>query len=277
MLIDLHTHSRRSDGTDSPAELVARAAAAGLGVVALTDHDSMRGWDEATTAAEGRDLTLVRGLEISCRYEGRGVHLLAYEPDPAYQPLLEELDRVLEGRNDRLPQTLRRLHDLGLELTEEDVLGVSGDAVATGRPHVADAMIARGYVADRDEAFERYLMPGRPAYVNRYAADLREMIELIAEAGGVTVVAHPWSRGSWRVLDHKAFADLRAAGLSGIEVDHNDHGPNKRDRLRTIAADLDLVVTGSSDYHGTGKVGYDLGCHTTSPGEYERLMSAVAR
>lgn len=277
MLIDLHTHSRRSDGTDSPTELVGKAAAAGLDVVALTDHDSMLGWGEAATAAEGLDLTLVKGLEISCRHEGRSVHLLAYEPDPTNQPLLDELGRVLEGRNQRLPQTLKRLRDLGFEITDDDVLAVSGDAVATGRPHVADAMIARGYVVDRDDAFERYLMPGRPAYVNRYAADLREMIGLIAGAGGVTVVAHPWSRGSWRVLDGKALAALKQAGLSGIEVDHVDHEPNKRDRLRTIAADLDLVVTGSSDYHGSGKAGYDLGCNTTEPSEYERLMAGLRR
>lgn len=277
MSIDLHTHSRRSDGTDSPAGLVAKAAAAGLEVVALTDHDSMQGWDEATVAAASSTVTLVRGLEISCWYDDVGVHLLAYEPDPTYEPLLAELDRVLDGRNDRLPRTLERLADLGLDVTGDDVVAVSGDAAATGRPHIADAMVARGYVADRDEAFARYLMPGRPAYVARYAADLQAMIDLVVRAGGVSVLAHPWSRSSRRVLDEPALFELAEAGLVGLEVDHNDHDRRQREQLRGIAEDLDLVVTGSSDYHGAGKVGFDLGCNTTEPGEYERLMSALAR
>lgn len=276
MLIDLHTHSRRSDGTDSPSELVANAKEAGLDVVALTDHDSMQGWDEASVAAGEHDLELVRGLEISCVLHGSGVHLLAYEPDRTNVPLLEELERVLTGRNDRLPQTLRRLHDIGIDLTIADVLAVSGDAVATGRPHVADALIVKGVVASRDEAFERYLMPGRPAYVNRYAADLQHMIGLIVDAGGAAVIAHPWSRGSWRVLDPAVFGELRDIGLRGMEVDHQDHSSEKRARLREIAADLDLIATGSSDYHGAGKIGFPLGCNTTDPAAYERLRATWA-
>ncbi|MFY0407275.1 PHP domain-containing protein [Solicola sp. PLA-1-18] len=274
MRIDLHTHSTRSDGTDTPAELVANAVAAGLDVVALTDHDATTGWDAATQAAEGAPLELVRGLEISCRHHGAGVHLLAYEPDAAHPGLHAELRRVLEGRNDRLPRTLAKLADLGYPVTAEQVAAVSGDAAATGRPHIADAMVGLGYVVDRDEAFGRFLMPGRPAYVDRYAADLETMIGLVRDAGGVTVVAHPWSRGSGRVLDADAFAHLRDAGLTGIEVDHNDHTPDKREALRGLAGDLDLVATGSSDYHGTGKVGFDLGCHTTDPEQLERLRDA---
>lgn len=275
MLIDLHTHSRRSDGTDTPTELVTKAAASGLDVVALTDHDCTSGWAEADAAVVGLDLTLVHGLEISCRYAGKGVHLLAYEPDPTNTDLLVELECVLKGRNDRLPRTLERLRDLGLDITESDVLAVSGDAAATGRPHIADAMIAKRYVEDRDDAFAKYLTPGRPGYVDRYAADLTEMIELVQAAGGVTVIAHPWSRGSSRVMTEDALAELRGAGLSGIEVDHNDQAPEARARLRGIAHELDLIVTGSSDYHGTGKIGYDLGCNVTEPSEYERLRAAM--
>lgn len=274
MRIDLHTHSTRSDGTDSPADLVANARGAGLDVVAITDHDSTNGWAEASAAAREQEITLVRGLEISCQYDGTGVHLLAYEPDPGHPELLAELTRVLDGRNGRLPRTVERLRELGLAITEDDVHAVAGDAAATGRPHVADALVAHGYVANRDEAFDRYLKTGRPAYVHRYAADLLRMIDLIGAAGGVSVLAHPWGRVAGNpALDATALARLRDAGLRGIEVDHNDHAPDVRERLRGLAADLDLVVTGSSDYHGTGKIGFDLGCNTTAPEQYERLLT----
>lgn len=272
MLIDLHTHSRRSDGTDSPTELVENAARAGLDVVALTDHDAMTGWEEAQRAADRVGITLVKGLEISCRYRHKGVHLLGYEPDPTDPSLLAELERVLRGRQDRLPRTIAKLNDLGIAITEADVLAVSGDAAATGRPHVADALIVRGVVASRDEAFERYLMPGRPAYVDRYAADLEEMIRLLVDAGGRPVIAHPWTRQSRSVLTEEVIAGLAELGLVGLEVDHNDHDADSRAALRTIAHDLDLAVTGSSDYHGTGKVGYDLGVNTTAPDQAVRLL-----
>lgn len=272
MLIDLHTHSRRSDGTDSPTELVENAARAGLDVVALTDHDAMTGWGEAQTAADRVGITLVKGLEISCRYRYKGVHLLGYEPDPTDPSLLAELERVLRGRQDRLPKTIAKLQDLDIPITEADVLAVSGDAAATGRPHVADALVAMGVVANRDEAFERYLMPGRPAYVDRYAAHLEEMIRLLIDAGGRPVIAHPWTRQSRSVLTEEVIADLAELGLVGLEVDHNDHDAGTRTRLREIARELDLVVTGSSDYHGTGKVGYDLGVNTTVPDQAVRLL-----
>lgn len=274
--IDLHTHSTRSDGTDTPTELIERARSIGLDVVALTDHDSMAGWPEATIAAREHGVTLVRGLEISCMYNGAGVHLLAYEPDPIHAELLEELERVLDGRNGRLPRTIERLRSLGMQVTEDDVRAVSSGAVATGRPHVADALVAHGYVQNRDDAFDRYLKAGRPAYVPRYAADLTTMIGLVADAGGVTVIAHPWGRGTGRTLDPAAIASLRASGLDGIEVDHNDHSAQNRAELRRIADDLDLIVTGSSDYHGTGKIGYDLGCNTTAADEYARLADTLA-
>ncbi len=272
MLIDLHTHSRRSDGTDSPTELVENAVRAGLDVVALTDHDAMTGWDEAQAAADRIGITLVKGLEISCRYGHRGVHLLGYEPDPTDAELLAELERVLRGRQDRLPKTLAKLDDLGISITEADVLAVSGDAAATGRPHVADALVLAGVVASRDEAFERFLMPGRPAYVDRYAADLEHMIRLVVAAGGRAVLAHPWTRQSRKVLTAEVIGELAEVGLVGLEVDHNDHDADTREALRAIARDLDLVVTGSSDYHGTGKVGYDLGVNTTAPDQAARLL-----
>jgi predicted metal-dependent phosphoesterase TrpH len=273
MRIDLHTHSNRSDGTLAPTELVEHARAAGLEVLALTDHDTTEGWADAGQAAEEHGLRLVPGIEVSCRHAGAGVHLLAYLPDPAYPPLVDELDRVLDGRNARLPRILAKLNALGVDIDVADVASVSGEAAATGRPHVADALVAMGVVGDRDEAFARFLGPGGPAYVDRYAADLVTMIGTVRDAGGVSVIAHPWAqRHRHDALDRAGLAELRDAGLAGIEVDHQDHDADARARLRALAEDLGLVVTGSSDFHGTGKIGHHIGCNTTDPGELDRLL-----
>ena len=275
--IDLHTHSDRSDGTTTPAELVRRARAHGVDVLAITDHDTTAGWDEAAREAERGGVTLVRGLEISCKHQGHGVHLLAYLPDPTHVPLREELSRILDGRNARLPATLDRLRALGIEIEESDVRRVSGDAAALGRPHVADALVGLGVVADRSEAFDRLLGSGGPAYVNRYAAPLEAMLHTVAAAGGVSVIAHPWAaRHNFDALDAGGLAALKEQGLAGVEVDHQDHDRATRERLRAIAAELDLVVTGSSDFHGDGKVDHELGCNTTAPDQYERLLELAA-
>ena len=273
MRIDLHTHSSASDGTDTPADLVREAAAAGLDVVALTDHDAMSGWDEAQRAADEVGIELVPGIEISTTFRHRGVHLLGYLPDPSYPPLVAELDRILAGRTERTPTMVAALQAHGIEITADDVRREAGGSVAAGRPHVADALVRLGVVRDRGEAFETLLNAGRPGYVNRYAAPLERMIPLVTEAGGATVIAHPWGRNGGTVLDEAAFASLKDLGLAGIEVDHQDHPPELRARLRGIAADLDLVVTGSSDHHGLGKVDHDLGVNTTAPDHYERLLS----
>ena len=272
MRIDLHTHSRASDGTQTPAELVQASARAGLDVVALTDHDTADGWDEAARTASQTGVALVRGIEISTRYRGHGVHLLAYLPDPAYPPLVEHLDKVLAGRSSRVRAILERLQRLGVQVDAEDVRRAAHGTAATGRPHVADALVARGEVSDRGEAFRRYLNPGRPAYVDRYAAPLVEMLRVVDEAGGVTVLAHPWGRHGREFPDEAAFDELAGLGLAGIEVDHQDHDPRSRERLRAIARNLSLVVTGSSDHHGLGKVDHPLGCNTTEPAAYERLL-----
>jgi predicted metal-dependent phosphoesterase TrpH len=271
--IDLHTHSSASDGTDAPGELVREAARAGLDVVALTDHDAMSGWAEAQRAADDAGITLVPGIEISTVFHHRGVHLLGYLPDPAYPPLVVALDRILAGRTARTPAMVAALQAHGIEITEDDVRREAGGSVAAGRPHVADALVRLGVVGDRTEAFETLLNPGRPGYRNRYAAELEDMIPLLTAAGGVPVIAHPWGRNGGAVLDEAALASLKDLGLAGIEVDHQDHPPEIRSRLRDIAADLDLVVTGSSDHHGLGKVDHDLGVNTTHPEQYERLVS----
>jgi predicted metal-dependent phosphoesterase TrpH len=274
--IDLHTHSRASDGTDTPAEVIRAAKAAGLDVVALTDHDATSGWAEAARAAEEVGITLVPGLEISTQLRHRGVHLLAYAPDPTHPPLATALDRILAGRTERTPAMVEALRSHGIAITEDDVRREAGGSVAAGRPHVADALIRLGVVADRTEAFVELLNHGRPGYIGRYAAPVEEMIPLVVAAGGAAVIAHPWGRRGGTVLDEAALSHLRDLGLAGIEVDHQDHGPELRARLRAIAANLDLVVTGSSDYHGLGKVDHDLGCNTTDPEQYERLMSRTA-
>jgi predicted metal-dependent phosphoesterase TrpH len=270
--IDLHTHSDRSDGTDSPTELVENAKAAGLDVVAITDHDSTEGWKDADKAAKRAGITLVHGIEISTKLDGRSVHLLGFEFDPRHKELLRELRKVIDGRNSRLPATLERLRALGIDITADDVRARSANAAATGRPHVADALIDLGVVKDRAEAFDRYLKPGRSAYVDRYAADLPTAIGLVKAAGGKAVLAHPWSRGSHRVLTRDRIGALKEQGLDGLEVDHNDHGAEDRAALRQIARELDLVRTGSSDYHGTGKVDFPLGGNTTEPDQYRRLF-----
>lgn len=272
MRIDLHTHSDRSDGTLPPREVVRAAAAAGLDVVALTDHDTAMGWDEAAAAAQQAGIGFVPGTEISCVHAGQGLHLLAYLLDPAHPALVEQLARVLQAREERMPRICAALRSLGIAIREEDVRAGAGEATALGRPHIADELVRTGVVASRDEAFETLLSPGRPAYVPRYAAPVEEVLPLVAAAGGVSVVAHPWGRHGNSTLLHDGLAALRDQGLAGVEVDHEDHAPQQREQLRGIARELDLVVTGSSDFHGAGKTGHDLGCNTTEPDQLDRLL-----
>lgn len=277
MRIDLHTHSDRSDGTTTPRDLVRAARDARLDVVALTDHDTAEGWAEAMVTAEQCGLTLVPGMEISCKAGPHGVHLLAYLCDPAYPPLVEALAAILDGRDQRLPRICSRLRAHGIDISEADVVRVAGSAAALGRPHVADTLVALGVVGDRSEAFDRFLSPGGQGYVQRYAPPVEDMIGLVAEAGGVTVLAHPWGRGGSRYLREETLSRLRDLGLLGVEVDHQDHPPALREELRAVARSLGLVVTGSSDYHGAGKVAHDLGCNLTAPAELERLLDAADR
>lgn len=276
MRIDLHTHTRVSDGTQTPAELIRASREAGLDVVGLTDHDTADSWPEAVTVAAEFGVGLVRGIEVSSRYRGKGVHLLAYLPDPTYPPLAEHLRMVLDGRVSRVPAVVAKLRDLGIAIASDDVRRAANGTAATGRPHIADALVTLGVVPDRTTAFRRYLNPGMPAYVDRYAAPLAEMIGVVDAAGGVTVVAHPWGRRGPAGLAPESIAELAGLGLAGIEVDHQDHTADDRAQLRRIAAELDLVVTGSSDHHGAGKVDHDLGVNTTDPEQYERLLDLAA-
>lgn len=272
-MIDLHTHSTRSDGTDTPADLVRRAKAAGLTVVALTDHDTTDGWGEATEAAQDCGIELVRGLEVSVEDGGRGQHLLAYEPDPDDPALRNLLARSVEARHERIQLMVERIAVEVPALWLEDVLALAGDSVP-GRPHLADALVRCGAAPDRQAAFQAYLVPGRPTYLETWSPSLEDTISTVRRAGGVSVIAHPWSRNSYVSADR--FAELKHVGLAGIEVDHHDHDSMSRQELRWIARELNLIVTGSSDYHGTRKVDHDLGCNVTAERQYERLRHQFA-
>ncbi|HZI97740.1 MAG TPA: PHP domain-containing protein [Actinomycetales bacterium] len=269
MRIDLHTHSTVSDGTQPPAEVVAAAVEAGLDVVALTDHDSAAGWGEAAGAARRLGITLVPGAEISCQWRGVSVHLLSYLHDPEHPGLLGELTRARSSR-ERRAERMVELIDADYALTWDDVAALAAPGATLGRPHIADALVARGHVATRDEAFTSILATGSPYFVGHYAPDPVVAVELVRAAGGVPVFAHPKaSRRGYTVGDHVIEA-MVAAGLAGLEVDHRDHSEPDRARLREIAASHDLIVTGSSDYHGTGKQNR-LGENGTSPADLERI------
>ncbi|WP_433008118.1 PHP domain-containing protein [Kribbella sp. CA-294648] len=276
MRIDLHTHSNRSDGTDPVDVLIAHAKRDGLDVIALTDHDTADGWGEGRRAAEEVGIGFVPGIEISCKLNGISVHLLGYLLDPSYQPLADELSTVRDGRTDRIPSIVARLNRMGVALTVDEVLAQATGTPSVGRPHVADALVANGTVADRGEAFDRFLADGRPGHVSHYAIEPGRAIEVVRAAGGVPVIAHPWGRSSHRVMTAETIARLVADhGLAGIEVDHQDHSPQSRTTLRAIARELGIIYTGSSDHHGAGKVDHDLGVNTTEPEQFERLLEVA--
>jgi predicted metal-dependent phosphoesterase TrpH len=277
MRIDLHTHSSVSDGTDAPAELVRKALDAGLDVVALTDHDTFDGLDEAAAEGERLGLRVVRGMELSCSRHGSSVHVLAYGADPASPGLAAEMARVRDGRLGRLAGVLRKLAELGVPVSEADVMAEVGNSPSVGRPHIADALIKAGHVRDRQEAFDRFLADGGPAHVHRYTIEVERGVDLVHEAGGVAVIAHPWGRGREQLLPPSVLEALvRDHGLDGIEVDHQDHDSDIRRRLRALAERLGLLATGSSDYHGTGKLDHDLGCNTTDPEVFTEMQRRLA-
>ncbi|MFD7993650.1 PHP domain-containing protein [Streptomyces mexicanus] len=269
MRIDLHTHSTASDGTDTPAELVRNAAAAGLDVVALTDHDTTRGHDEARAALPA-GLTLVTGAELSCRLDGVSMHMLAYLFDPTEPALLAERELVRDDRVPRAKAMIAKLNALGVPVTWEQVARIAGDG-SVGRPHVASALVELGVVPTVSDAFtDQWLADGGRAYVEKHETDPFEAIRLVKGAGGVCVFAHPAAAKRGRTVPESAIAELAAAGLDGIEVDHMDHDPDTRARLRGLAKDLGLLVTGSSDYHGSRKT-VSLGAFTTDPEVYGEI------
>ncbi len=270
MRIDLHTHSTASDGTDTPAELVRHAAAAGLDVVALTDHDTVRGHTEAR-AALPEGLTLVTGAELSCRLDGVSLHMLAYLFDPDEPELARERELV---RDDRLPRAramVGKLRELGVPIAWEQVARIAGDG-AVGRPHIATALVELGVVDSVSDAFtSAWLANDGRAYVEKHELDPFDAIRLVKAAGGVTVFAHPLAVKRGTCVPESAIAALATAGLDGIEVDHMDHDVATRARLRGLAADVGLLTTGSSDYHGSRKT-CRLGDFTTDPEIYGEIV-----
>ena len=275
MLIDLHTHSNASDGTDSPSELIDKAISKGLDLIALTDHDTVGGWDEATTALKKHEsnskLKLVLGSEVSCQGEdGTSIHMLGLLFDPNYTPLISEFEKTRENRVTRMSRIISRLNEAGIEITIEEVNAQKRGDATLGRPHLADALVARGHVASREEAFNIFLHNGSKFYINHYSPSPEVAIRLIKEAGGVAVIAQPLASRSGRKIDLETLNQLIKAGLDGIEVDHRDHNEMERSELMRLAIEHDLVVTGSSDYHGTGKMN-QLAEFTTHPEQWERL------
>ncbi|NCX32636.1 MAG: PHP domain-containing protein [Actinobacteria bacterium] len=275
MLIDLHTHSNASDGTDSPSELIDKAISKGLDVIALTDHDTVGGWDEAISALKSHEsnskMDLVLGSEVSCQgADGTSIHMLGLLFDPNYSPLISEFEKTRENRVTRMSRIISRLNEAGIEITIEEVNAQKRGDATLGRPHLADALVARGHVANREEAFNIFLHNGSKFYINHYSPSPEVAIRLIKEAGGVAVIAHPLASRSGRKIDLETLNQLIQAGLDGIEVDHRDHNEMERSELMRLAIEHNLVVTGSSDYHGTGKLN-QLAEFTTHPEQWERL------
>jgi predicted metal-dependent phosphoesterase TrpH len=276
MRIDLHTHSSVSDGTDSPIELLAAARAAGLDVVALTDHDTTAGWAEAERARpEG--LTVVPGMELSCRWFPAGappisVHLLAYLFDPTHPALAAERARLRDERLGRGERIVAALAEAGHPVDWSEIVERS-DGGVVGRPHVARALVKAGVVESVDHAFATLLHHRGPFYVAKADTDVLDGIALVRAAGGVTVFAHGLATRRGRVVGDEAIATMAEAGLLGLEVDHPDHDPDERAHMRGLAGELGLLVTGSSDYHGANKTTPIAAC-TTAPDQYEALLAA---
>jgi predicted metal-dependent phosphoesterase TrpH len=270
LVIDLHTHTTCSDGTDSPRELVNKAIVQGLQVLGITDHDTTSGWAEASQTLRG-SLQLALGAEISClTNDGISVHMLGLLFDPLHQEMQQVLEETRDGRLPRMRKMIEKMRNEGMDISIEDVERAMPDGATMGRPHLADALVAKKIVKSRDEAFIELLHNDSRFYVSHAAPTPAEAIALIRRAGGVAVIAHPFASHRGQILKAEDFSDLVAAGLNGIEVDHRDQNPDERAMLRVIARELSLVVTGSSDYHGTGKLN-SLAENHTNREQWEKL------
>lgn len=275
MLIDLHSHSTASDGTDSPTELIAAAVAAELDVVAITDHDNTAGWEPALAARPG-NLTVIRGAEFSTLASTESwpvsVHLLGYLFDPMHPAIVTEQTRLREERRQRGMAIVRKMIAAGIPITEAQVMAIAAGA-PVGRPHIGQALVASGVVESVNQAFAEHLAGRGPYYVPKADTDLPTAIAMITAAGGVSVIAHPRGRGEKRALTFDYLKELTGYGLGGLEVDHPDHSPAERAELRSYAERLGLLITGSSDYHGSNKT-LRLGQEHTDP---DMLTALVAK
>lgn len=277
MRIDLHTHTTASDGTDTPAELMRNATAAALDVVAVTDHDTTDAWRGAAAALPD-GMTLVRGMEMSC--EGRdergrpvAVHLLAYLFDPEHAALAAERRRLRTERATRIRVMATRMADAGLPVDPEQILADAGPSA--GRPHLAQALIRAGVVGSTDEAFAGPLSIRSPYFVDKVDTPLEEAVAMIAAAGGVSVLAHARAATRGRLMAVDQIRELADAGLGGLEVNHPEHDDEDRMLLTRLAHEHDLIVTGSSDYHGRNKT-VELGRCTTEPRQLEAIVARAS-
>ena len=275
-MIDLHTHTDCSDGTDSPAQLVNKALAEGFSVLAITDHDTTSGWHAAEQALRP-NLSLALGAEISClTTDGISVHMLGLLFDGTNAEMQEMLENTRDGRIPRALKMIELLNAGGIKISMADVESVKPIGATLGRPHIADALVKNGVVASRDEAFTDLLHNESPYYVAHLAPTPEDAISMIRRAGGVAVIAHAFASLRGKVLSADDFLPLKNAGLNGIGVNHRDHNNEERNALAQIARELDLVITGASDYHGTGKLN-SLGENLTDPAQWERLESLASQ
>ena len=269
-MIDLHTHSLASDGTDTPGELINKAHASGITVLGLMDHDTVAGWDEATMYLRP-GMSLVLGSEISCQtLDGTSVHMLGMLFDRDNSALSEVLATTRDNRLTRMNRIIARLNEAGYEISIEDVLAQLAPGATLGRPHLADALIAKKLVASRDEAFAELLHNNSKYYISHYSPTPEDAIKLIKQAGGVAVIAHPLASLRGRTINIESFKSMVEAGLDGIEISHRDQREDERELLREVVARYGIIATGSSDYHGNGKLN-ELAEFTTKPEDFEAL------
>ena len=275
-MIDLHTHTTASDGTDSPFALVNKALSAGITVLGLTDHDTTSGWAEAISAAR-KPISLALGAEISTLTEdGISVHMLGLLFDGENSEIQAMLSDARDTRIPRMKKMVELLRSDGFAISMEDVIAATPEGATLGRPHLADALVKNGVVKSRDEAFAELLTNDSKYYVTHATPTPEVAIRTIVAAGGVAVIAHPMASHRGDVISTSIFSDLVAAGLHGIEIDHRDHTASERTELRQVAAELNLVITGASDYHGQGKLN-SLGENLTDPAQWERLESLASQ
>ena len=269
-MIDLHTHSLASDGTDTPGELINKAHARGISVLGLMDHDTVAGWDEAISYLRP-GMSLVLGSEISCQtLDGTSVHMLGMLFDRENSALAEVLSTTRDNRLTRMNRIVARLNEAGFEISIEDVLAQLAPGATLGRPHLADALIAKKIVASRDEAFTELLHNNSKYYISHYSPTPEDAIKLIKQAGGVAVIAHPLASLRGRTVSIDSFKSMVEAGLDGIEISHRDQSEDERQLLREVVEQYGIIATGSSDYHGNGKLN-ELAEFTTTPEDFEAL------
>jgi predicted metal-dependent phosphoesterase TrpH len=277
MAVDLHLHSTFSDGSATPAEIVATAVETGLTAIALTDHDTLEGVPQARNAAKRAGIRFAGGVELSVEWREQTMHLLVYFLDPAPGPLQDSLETLRREREDRNLRIAALLEDLGIGISIEEVTAEAGRGVV-GRPHFAGVMMNKGYVQSVAEAFDRYLAAGRPAYAPRKRLTAEEAIALARESIAVPVIAHPHTVGLRATEYSTGFRELVAQGLGGIEAYYGEYSPEMRVRISEICDELGIVATGGSDYHGRYKphlqIGVGKGDLRVPDEVFDRLVAA---